>query len=113
MTKSRLLEAERDFTVFHGGLDENEDFTVFASGQRLRDEDRRRLVRDIRRCVEHSGSGYSAARILARHVQAVSKKNQTVGSNVLCSLIPRTAVLSHVGQYPESGMIPLRPEYTT
>jgi hypothetical protein len=108
-----LPQAERDFTVFHRRLDENEDFAIFASGQRIRDEDHRRLAHDIRRCVEHSTSGYPAARILARHVQAVSKNNQMVGPNVLCSLIPRTAVLGQVGQSPESGMIPLRPEYTT
>jgi hypothetical protein len=105
-----LAQAENDFTVFHRRLAENEDFAIFASGQRIRDEDHRRLTRDVRRCVEQSTSAYQVARILARHVQTVSKINQRVGPNVMCSLIPRTAVLSQVGQYPESGMIPLRPE---
>jgi hypothetical protein len=108
-----LPKAEREFTVFHRTLDENEDFTVFPSGQRIGDEDYKELVRNVRHCVERSTSGYPTARILARQIQAVSKNNQMVGSNVLCSLIPRRAILSHMGQYPESGMIPLYPEYAT
>jgi hypothetical protein len=108
-----LPEAEREFTVFHRTLDENEDFTAFPSGQRIGDEEYKRVVRNVRHCVEHSTSGYATARVLARQVQAVSKNNQMVGSNVLCSLIPRKAILSHMGQYPESGMIPLHPEYAT
>jgi hypothetical protein len=108
-----LPKAEREFTVFHRRLDENEDFAVFPSGQRIPDEDYKRLVRDVGRSIEQSETGYPAARILARQVQAVSRNNYRVGSNVLCSLIPKTAVLSHLGQYPESGMIPLRPEYAT
>ena len=108
-----LPEAEREFTVFHRTLNRNEDFTVFPSGQRIGDQDYKRVVRNVRHCVENSTSGYPTARVLARQVQAVSKNNQMVGSNVLCSLIPKRAILSHMGQYPESGMIPLHPEYAT
>jgi len=108
-----LPQADREFTVFQRMLDKDEDFTVFSSGQQLRDEEFKRLTHDIRRCVERSTSGYPTARILARQVQAVSKRSRLVGPNVLCSLIPREAVLSQVGQYPESGLIPLRPEYAT
>jgi hypothetical protein len=108
-----LPAAEREFTVFHRTLDEYEDFAVFPSGQRLGDEEYKRVVRSVRHCVERSTSGYATVRILARQVQAVSRNNQMVGSNVLCSLIPRRAILGHMGQYPESGMIPLHPEYAT
>lgn len=101
-----LAKAEREFTVFHRTLDKNEDSTVFPSGQRIGDEDYKELVRNVRHCVERSTTGYPTARILARQIQAVSKNNQKIGSNVLCSLIPRRAILSHMGQYPESGMIP-------
>jgi hypothetical protein len=108
-----LGKAESDFTVVHRRLAEDEACAIFASGQRIRDEDHRRLTRDVRRCVERSTSAQQVARILAQQVQAVSKVNQAVGPNVMCSLIPRTAVLSQAGLYPESGLIPLRPEYAS
>ncbi len=108
-----LPEAEQDFTYHHRRLPDDEPFALFASGQPLLPEETLNLHHAIRRCVKHATSAYPVARLLARQVRAVSERNPLVGPNVMCSLIPRAAVLTRVGQPPTSGMIPFHPEFAT
>lgn len=100
-------QAQQDFMTWHRFLAHGESFALFSAGQALRPDEFKELHEQLARAIDRSTTGYPVARLLARQIKVVSDRNDKVGSNVMCSVIPREAVLRDVGQPPISSMVPL------
>ena len=105
-----LAQAERDFLTWHRYLPNGEPFALFSAGQSLRPDENKDLNEQLHRAIERATTGYPVARLLARQIKIVSDRNDKVGSNVMCAVIPREAVVRDVGQPPISSLIPLDTE---
>ncbi|MDQ4143866.1 MAG: hypothetical protein M3198_09030 [Actinomycetota bacterium] len=84
-------ESEVRFTHTFQFLPENDDMILLAAGKPLSQPDVTELKRSLRRSLAHSNSAWPAARLLARHVRAVWRRDRKgpVGPNVMCMLLPR------------------------
>jgi len=105
-----LTEAEQDFMTWHRYLADSESFVLFSSGQSLRPDENKDLNEQLHRAIERAATGYPVARLLARQIKIVSDRNDRVGPNVMCAVIPREAVIRDVGQPPTSSLVPLDTE---
>jgi hypothetical protein len=105
-----LAQAEQDFMTWHRYLGDGESFVLFSSGQSLRLDEYKDLTEQLHRATERAATGYPVARLLARQIKLVSDRNDKVGSNVMCAIIPREAVIRDAGQPPISSLIPLDTE---
>jgi hypothetical protein len=106
LTEQWRPEADQDFTVHIGFLDERQPFRLHAAGQPFTGPLRTRLVRTIRGSLSRIDHPETLARLLARAVRDVAARNQAVGPNVMCTIVRRNQVRSRSGTF-RGGMVPL------
>lgn len=109
LTEQWRPEADQEFSVNIGFLNESEPFMLHAAGQPFTGPERIALERTIRRSLNRINHPESLARLLARAVRAVSARNGLVGPNVMCTMVRRDKVLSPTNTFA-GGMTPLIPE---
>lgn len=103
------FEADQDFSVELAFLGLGDAFRLHEAGQKLESCERIELERDIRQCLRRRLRPEAAARLLARAIRKVSRRNSLVGPNVMCTLIHRSLV-GRTRTGFSSGMVPLLSE---
>jgi hypothetical protein len=106
LTEQWRPQADQDFSVHIGFLDERQPFLLHAAGQPFTGPLRTGLVRTIRRSLSRIDQPETLARLLARAVRDVAARNQAVGPNVMCTMVRRNQVRSRSGRF-SGGMVPL------
>jgi hypothetical protein len=99
-------EADQQFAVHIGYLDDRDRFLLHAAGQPFMDAGRITLTRSIRKALERTDHPQTVARLLARAIRTVAASNSYVGPNVMCTMVRRADVLSPAGMF-HGAMIPL------
>jgi hypothetical protein len=103
--------ADQEFKAYLTYLPEQTTFFMHVAGQRLFDDERRVLERNIRRCLCHVEHPEPVARILARAIRHVSSRNERVGPNVMCTFVRREDVTrKRKDTFLTAGPVPLVPE---
>jgi hypothetical protein len=102
--------AEKKLSWVQRALARNQSHLLFSAGQRLRKREYDDLDRKIRRCVEHRTSAFPVALAMVRTVRAVAERNPLVGANLMCMVIPRSAVTPGDASF-QSALVPLYEEY--
>jgi hypothetical protein len=97
--------ADREFSVNIMSLEQDQEFGLHAAGVTFGGPTRKELRRAIRRCNARSARPETVARLLARAIREISRRDSRVGPNVMCTLVHRERVLQPPTGY-QSGAIP-------
>jgi hypothetical protein len=107
-----LLNQPRDvFSVQIDPLPENRRAELLVAGQRLsldakQAQERKALLTDIlKRCFKRKKGAETVGIILTQEILAVAKENEYVGSNIMCTFMPRASRpfdgrMHHIGGIP-------------
>ena len=104
-----LSQAQPEFSVGVFTPPDNMPVMLVSDGQLLSKENRKRVLRLLKKCVEHSVGPKTIARILVATVRNVASTNPMVGRNLLVNSIPKAAVhpgkSNLIGSYPRPNNI--------
>ncbi|MEV4516178.1 hypothetical protein AB0K00_45360 [Dactylosporangium sp. NPDC049525] len=101
-------EAGLEFKHYFGWLPDGVHFQVRESGLGLSKGERRRLDRELSRCLPRVGSPEPAARILARAVREAADRHSGIGKSVVSMLITRNSPFFVGETLHEGNAIPVR-----
>jgi hypothetical protein len=100
--------ADREFTTHIGFLDREASFKLHVAGQQLSGCERVDLERAVRRCLPRIDHPEPIARLLARTIRQVSRRNTAVGPNVMCTFVRRFNAAKWEGKL-SGGPVPMIP----
>jgi hypothetical protein len=84
------LTQPRDvFEITYTPLPEDLDFELFVAGAHIPQNRQNQLNRILTRCIRNKVKPEIIGRLLTREIQMIAKLNETVGKNIMCTMIPR------------------------
>jgi len=90
--RSWINQPRDTFKVEFYVLAEQDTFDLFVTGQPLPENGKEQLIRTLKRCVQENVKPEAIGRLLTREIQRTARTNQTVGKNIMCTMVPKQSI---------------------